>query len=57
MREHERDFQEYLNEFVPLPPSLTCFPFSSLLKGGDPETYEEEFEAWLRRRGFAEQDD
>lgn len=48
----EYDFQQYLNELVPIPPSIACFPFSRLLQEGDPDTYEEEFEAWLSERGF-----
>lgn len=50
MREHEREFQNYLNELVLIPRSIACFSFSVLLQEGDPDTYEEEFEIWLERR-------
>lgn len=50
MRDHEMEFQEYLNELVPIPISIACFPFSALLQEGDPDTYEGEFEVWLGER-------
>ena len=47
--EYEREFQEYLNELVPIR-GISCFAFAELLKEGDPDTYEGEFEVWLKER-------
>jgi len=53
MRKHEETFQQYLNELVPIPRSLACFAFSTLLQEGDPDTYEGEFEVWLQERDLS----